>query len=358
MKHTLVIFLLLTFKYGPVNAQNSSYKKEKLLAQMTAAVSANEYTGMHSILVAVGNKIAYEKYFNGYKQDSLHDSRSSFKSITSLLTGIAIDKGYIKSTAQQIYGFFPEYPNFAYDDSRKRAITIQNLLDMQSGFDCEEFEGTKDCEEEMMQSKDWVKFSLDLPMKHQPGTMFAYTSCDPMILSGIISKAAHMPVMDFARKYLFAPLGITDYKWTVDPSGNAMTAGSFYIRPRDMLKIGQLLNNGGTWKGQRVISERWIGESIKTSIAIPGFSFAKSSRSEIFIPQQTFYGNFWYKESIRTVNLREDMLFASGNGGQLIITIKRLDMVVVFTQGNFSSWKAKRAFELLGKYILPAFVYA
>jgi len=237
-------------------------------------------------------------------------------------------------------------------------MTIQNLLDMESGFDCEEFNDSKDCENEMVTTQNWVKFALDLPMNNQPGTVWAYTSCDPMILSGIIRKVSHMSVMDFAAKYLFKPLGIMNYKWTTDPSGNAMTAGSFYIRPQDMLKIGQLVLNDGKWKGRQIVSKNWINASTKSIIPIPGFSFAKSSRSKLLIPQLAYYGDYWYRELLETSAFKEPLLFASGNGGQFIFIIKRLNMVVVFTQGNYESWKAKRALEILAQYILPPFELA
>jgi len=88
---------------------------------------------------------------------------------------------------------------------------------------------------------------------------------------------------------------------------------------------------------------------------ISDFSFAKVSRSQNLIPQTTFYGGFWYRERTKTKTLNEELLFASGNGGQYIFIIKRLHLVVVFTQGNYGSWKAKKAFDILGNEILPAY---
>lgn len=88
---------------------------------MTDAVVSNEYT---SIIIAVGDSVRYENYFNGFTRDSLHNSRSSFKSITSLLIGIAIDKGLIKNTGQKVYDYFPEYAPFLNNDSSKKAMTI------------------------------------------------------------------------------------------------------------------------------------------------------------------------------------------------------------------------------------------
>ncbi len=322
---------------------------------MTTAITHNEYTGIHSILISKGNNLVYEHYFNGYDRDSLHDSRSSFKSVTSLLLGIALDKGLIKDVNERVASFFPEDKTFA-DDPRKKDMTLKDLLEMRSGFDCNEWtDDGKDCESDMTNTPDWVKFSLALPMKDQPGKVWAYTSCDPMIVSGIISRVGHMSIMDFAKQYLFQPLGITHYRWTIDPAGNGMTAGSFYILPQDMLKIGQMVKNDGVWNSQRIVSEKWLRQSTTATIPIPDWSFVKFSKSRVAIPQPTYYGYYWYNEVVRTDNYSERVVFASGNGGQYIMLIKDLDLVVVFTQGNYESWKAKRAFDILARYIIPSF---
>ncbi|MBC8986352.1 serine hydrolase [Pedobacter sp. N36a] len=188
---------------------------------------------------------------------------------------------------QKVYEFFPEYP-FLKSDPNKKLMTLKNLLEMKSGVDCEEFNGTKDCEEGMEWSKNWVKYALELPMKNKPGIEWSYTSMDPVILSGVISKATGMSVMDFADKYLFKPLGISKYRWTLDPSGNAMTGGSFYIRSVDLIKLGQLVKDKGIYNRKQVISKKWIVESTLCDIAIPDFSNMKSSRSKAGIPSLLF----------------------------------------------------------------------
>jgi len=324
--------------------------------EMTKVIRDDHYKGIHSILISQNNKTVYERYFNGYMADSLHDSRSSFKSITSLLIGIAIDKGFINSVNQPVYTFFPEDKAFAADP-RKRRMTIKDLLEMRSGFDCDEWtDDGKDCESEMTETHDWVKFSLGLPMKNEPGKVWNYTSCDPMIISGIIHQATGMSIMDFAAKYLFDPMGISHYRWTVDPAGQGMTAGSFYIVPGDMLKIGQLVLNGGDWNGRRIISANWLKESTSATIPIPdNWSFIKISRSKSATPQQTYYGYYWYNEVVKTRYGEYPVIFASGNGGQYIMILKKLKLVAVFTQGNYHNWTAKQAFDLLASYIIPMF---
>jgi CubicO group peptidase (beta-lactamase class C family) len=350
-----IIILSFLFTTYHVHSQSLNKKQSNLLDSLTAAAAGNSYSDIHSILIAKEGQLVYERYFNGWNKDSVHDSRSAFKSITSLLAGIAIDKGLIKDVNQKVYSFFPEYKNFAGNNAWKKDMTIEHLLRMESGFDCEEFNDGKDCETDMMASKDWVRFSLDLPMKHKPGTVWAYTSCDPMIISGIISRVARMSIMDFAKKYLFDPLGIKHYRWTVDPSGNGMTAGSFYILSSDMMKIGQMVLQKGMWKGSRIVSAAWLQQSTSTPVPIPDFSFMQFSKSAVAIPQPSYYGYYWYKEEIRTKTIRETVLFASGNGGQYLMVIERLGIAVVFTQGNYNSWKAKKAFDLLARFIIPAF---
>ncbi|WP_407534682.1 serine hydrolase domain-containing protein [Elizabethkingia miricola] len=327
--------------------------EKRLLDQMSTAINLSEYSGINSVIIAKKADVLYERYFNGYTRDSLHDSRSSFKSITSLLIGIAIDKGFIKSVNQKVYEFFPGN-KILKTDVLKSKITIKDLLEMRSGIDCEEFYETKICEDDMSLSRDWVEFSLNRPMKTNPGELWSYTSVNPMICSGILTNATGMSVVEFAKKYLFDPLGIQNYKWTIDPAGNAMTAGSFYILPKDMLKIGLLVKNNGKWKNRQIVSEKWIHQSTECDIVIPEFSFMKSSRSKIGIPQPTYYGFYWYKELLKTNDVAENLLFASGNGGQYIFIVKDLDLTVVFTQSNYGSYKAKQAFEIMAKYIIPA----
>lgn len=350
---TLILFLLLLPVTFQAYCQSPKENRNILFDSLTTAVTGKNYTDIHSILISKDGKLLYEKYFNGWNKDSPHDSRSAFKSITSLLAGIAVDKGLI-NVNQKVYSFFPEYKDFSGNNAWKKDMTIEHLLRMEAGFDCEEFNDGKDCETDMMASKDWVAFSLALPMKHKPGTVWSYNSSAPMIMSGIISRVAKMSVMDFAKKYLFDPMGITHYKWTVDPSGHGMTAGSFYILSSDLWKIGELVLQKGLWNGRRLVSADWIGRSTNAPVLIQDFSYVGSSRSPVVIPQSTYYGYYWYKEEIRTKDFREELIIASGNGGQYIIIIERLGMVVTFTQGNYSSWKAKKAFDLLARYILPA----
>lgn len=322
------------------------------LKEMEGAIRAGSYPKIHGLLIAQKGQTIYEQYFDGFTADSLHDTRSSFKSVTSILVGIALDKGFIRNIDEKVHTYFPDDTAFARH-ALKRQMTIRNLLEMRSGLDCDEWNNSKDCESAMERSHDWVRFSLAVPVGERPGTKWAYTSCAPMIVGGILEKATGMSVMQFANKYLFRPMGIETYRWTTDPAGHGMTAGSFYMKPADMLKIGQMVLDHGQWHGKRIVSAQWLRQSVHGSIAIPDGSFVKTSRTTAAIPQPVYYGFYWYNELIKTKTGTYPAIFASGNGGQYVIVIEPLQMVVVFTQGNYGSRTAKQAFDMLARYILP-----
>ncbi|MBO2012166.1 serine hydrolase domain-containing protein [Hymenobacter negativus] len=333
----------------------SAASRAALFDSLTQALAHQRYPNVRAVLVSHQNKLVYAQYPAGYSADSLQDTRSAFKSITSLLVGIALDKGYLQSVQQRAYSFFPAYAHGANWDARKANMTLQHLLEMKTGFACEEFNGTQDCEEAMTATPDWVTAALDLPLACAPGTQWSYTSAAPVVLGGVLAQATHQSVIAFAARYLFEPLGITHYRWTTDPAGQGMTAGSFYLRPADLLKIGEMVAQRGRWHGRRIVSARWLRESMAPRTLIPAFSFVGSSRTKLAQPQPTYYGYYWYREGVVTATSNREVLFASGNGGQYVMLVPDLQLVVVFMGGNYGSWKAKLAFAALAHYIIPAF---
>lgn len=350
-------FVLFTIFINNINCQTSVAAKSNagLLDSLSATLSTGNYRNVDAVVISQNGSLQYEDYNNGLTRDSLHDTRSSFKSITGLLIGIALDKGYIKSIHESVYPFFTQYKNYINWDTRKDSMTIQDLLEMKSGYDCEEWNGTKDCEAEMSNSGDWLKFCLDLPLRNAPGTVWNYTSINTMILGGILASASKMTVTQFADSFLFKPLGIKNYYWTKDPAGHEMTSGSFYILPVDYIKFGELVLNKGIWKDKKLISEKWISEATQRVTKIENFSNVGISKNTSAIPQPTYYGYTWYNEEIRTGKFDYNVVFASGNGGQYIMVVKDLNLVVCFNGNSYNSSKSKLPFDIMIKYILPYF---
>src|ERR1051326_7786504 len=170
----------------------------------------NQHLGVHSLLVIRHGHAVLDSYFYPYRSGTPHDLASITKSITSILTGIAVGQGIIELD-QPVLSFFPaERP--ANPEESKRRITVENLARMESGMDCGYTPGEQELEQ-MKRSPDWVRFALALPMKYDPGTHSSYCSPGYHLLGSVVAAAAQQPEAEFARKNLFAPLGIRDVIW-------------------------------------------------------------------------------------------------------------------------------------------------
>ena len=155
-----------------------------------------------------------------------------------------------------------------------------------------------------------------------------------------------MNIDEFSRKYLFEPLGIEKTQWTQFPGGVWDGSGAFYITPRAMMKFGVTYLNKGVWNDQRIIPTAWVENSSRPynnniNINIPGEDSGKCG-----------YGYTWWTSELSHNGNEIKMFRAGGWGGQEIMAFPELEMVVVFTGGNYD--RKTSLYKLLEKYILPA----
>ncbi|WP_428330598.1 serine hydrolase domain-containing protein [Mucilaginibacter sp.] len=309
-----------------------------LLNLMVHNIAAGKYPNVHSVLIIKGGKLVFEEYFYEYTRDSLQELRSASKSFISALTGIAIEKGYIKSKNEKVLSYFPEY-NISNMSAAKSRLTIENMLTNQSGFDYDAANPKSIGNEvNMGNAEDWVKYTLDLPMIDTPGGKGMYNSGNPITLGRIIEKATQMPLPQFANQNLFKPMGIKTYKWNFKP--NKVNADDFcqlYLSPRNMAKFGLLYLDNGKWNGKQLVPESWVTESLTKHSVVQGVN----------------YGYLWWLKYLDADKVRYYGAGAQGNGGQKIYIWKSLDMVTVVTGGNYNSQSPSD--ELIRKYILPSF---
>ncbi|MEL7121025.1 MAG: serine hydrolase [Bacteroidota bacterium] len=305
-----------------------------------------KYPNIDGILVAQNNETIIEEYFHKFDRDSIHDMRSSFKSVISLLAGIAVDQGLF-SVNQKASTYLKEWK-----DGPKSEIKIKDLLEMRSGIACEEFfDVGPNCESEMWDTENWLAYNLSVPARHTPGTKWEYSSLEPDLVGVIIARASNMTLLDFAKKHLFDPLEIKDYSWYITPEGRGYGGGSFFMKPLDMLKIAQLVHDKGLWKGERIVSEDWIDESTQAEIFV-GMSFLGVARTQNVKSESAEYGYFWYRELLEYEDIKTEVLFASGNGGQYMMILEDYNAAIAFTGSNYGNWRAKLSFEVLLKYII------
>lgn len=280
---------------------------------------------IHSLLLIRNGHLVLEAYFYPNSKGIVHDVASVTKSITSTLIGISIDKGFIKSTDQPVLDFFADL-KIANLSEYKKKLTIERLLTMRTGL-CRDYTHGEQQLDDMRQTDDWVQYMLDQAILTEPGTAFAYCTGGTHLLSSVITRATCMNELDFARKYLFEPLGIHEIIWPADPQGNNTGGFDLHLHSIDMAKIGYLFLNDGVWKGQQIISKEWV---------------KKSTQIHVTLPDGERYGYLWWSP-----DENPDLIEARGRGGQRIILSKEKNIVIVFTGSGFDPGQ-------IGAILVPA----
>lgn len=308
----------------------------KLFSQMK-----NGKNQIHSVLVVKDEQLIIEEYFNGYTTDKPHDLRSVTKSIRSVLLGIAIGQGFIENVNDPISKYLKTQIPKKNLSQHKEKITIKHLLTMSSGLDCNDWDkNSRGQEDKVHKKKDWIQYTLDLPMVHEPGTIASYCSMGTVLIAEIISQASGMSIDQFAKKFLFNPLGIENISWGHTSDKDVIPSGKrLYMTSRDMAKIGQLILNKGKWNGKQIISDNWIAEATAPKTKITGID----------------YGYSWWSIPLKTNEKIIISKTATGNGGQYIMAIPEINLVAVFTGGAYNSQEDKLAFTIMNRVILPTF---
>ena len=280
-----------------------------------AYTRARETAGIRSLLVQRHGALIAEEYFHGARGDSLYQVWSVTKSVMSILTGIALEEGYLTSLDQTLEEFLPPIVDSLPAD--KGEISIRHLLTMTTGLEWHELDGGGEYNR-WVTSDDMIQYVLDLPWVHTPGDVFHYHTGATHLLSVVLTEATGMSMLDFARRHLLDPLGIEEAEWWQDERGYYTGGMGLHLRPRDMLKIGELFLREGMWGGTRLLSQEWVREStsphVSTGDAVP------------FGPE---YGYLWWIGR----DQGRDFYFANGYGGQFILVAPDLDLVVVATSG-------------------------
>ena len=311
------------------------------LEEATSAVRSGSYPGVDSMVVVRGGALVHEAYFNDYSREKRHDLRSATKSFTSTLVGIAIEQRHLDGVSQRVLPLLGGESGLSNVDDRKRAMTVESLLTMTPGLDCDDWNaGSPGNEEKMYKQKDWVRFILDLPMVAPPRERFGYCTGGVVVLGAALGRATGMRADAYARQVLFGPLGISGEEWEFTPTGAVDTGGHLHLRPRDMAKFGLLFLRKGDWAGRRIVSEAWVARS--TSFVVRTITGEE-------------YGYLWWRRTAQRSGTAVETFYAIGNGGQQIIVAPSLDLVAVFTGSNYdSSAGAQFPQKLFDTYVLAA----
>lgn len=255
-----------------------------------------------ALLLVRGGRLESEHYFGDWTADQNHSLASAAKSITSLLTGIAIAEKHLPGVEAPVSHWFPDFPN--------ANATLADLLTMRGGLPYE-----KKLQVAMHRAPDWLAFIRSQPLARPPGERFLYSGFDPILLAAILQKATGQRLDVFAKEKLFAPLGITSAVWEGDERDLINGGSQLSMTARDFARFGVLCLRGGRWQDRRIVPADWLKRS--TSNQVGG---------------APWYGFYWWKLPAETEASDPRLAgcyFASGAGGQHLIVLPQLDLAIV-----------------------------
>ncbi|HEX8695332.1 MAG TPA: serine hydrolase [Longimicrobium sp.] len=309
------------------------------LVQQLADMSMDSINApqVHSLLIARGGRLVLEEYFHGEHRGKLHNERSGSKSVTATIVGAAMLAGAPLRLSTPVYqamngGAFP--PGL---EPRKRAMTLEHLLTMSSGYFCDDNDeaapGREDGMWQQTEEPDFYAFTLKLPMATAPGEKAVYCSINPNLALGVAGRAAGESPFYLFDRLVAAPLDIGHYAWTLDRARNPYGGGGMAFFTRDFMKFGQLMLDGGTWRGRRIL----------------GREFVARATSPLYRIGERGYGLAWWREEKPYRNGTVQGFAALGAGGQIVMVFPELELVVATNGGSYSS----RGWRYLGGELIP-----
>jgi CubicO group peptidase (beta-lactamase class C family) len=291
---------------------------------LVSRIQGNAYGDIHSLLITRKGYLVSENYFNGHTASEAHDMESVTKSVGSAMVGIAMDKGYL-TVNDKIANIFSSY-SIQNMDARKSAITVRNVLTQKHGLYWRERPDPNENNGPMVQSSNWLKYVLDMPMESAPGTVFNYSTGNSALMGGMIKMKTPYKPEDFARAFLFDPIGIRSQDWWCkDPTGMIHTGGCLKLSSRDMARFGFMVLNNGKWNGQQIVSKTYLDTAYNPDSFNVWPSINGGYGYQMWLIPATVNGHtYWMRTSV-------------GHGGQYIFVVPELDLVVVSTAWNLDA---------------------
>ncbi len=344
----------VAFDYAPVPGEGweiSTPQEKGLDPELVEDLyqEAEDLDSLYSVLLVKDGMLVAEKYYHGASRDEETLMQSASKSMLSAVVGIALEEGCLSSLDQKMIDFFPEVADQVTDPG-KREITLRQMLQMRSGYPDEEDDAAY---MEALYYGVYPPLIEAFPLVSPPGTDFHYSNLTYSWLAILLERACGPDLRDFSQQVLFGPMEAEVGEWIKDRDGYYIGSGGIYLTARDAAKFGLLYLNGGEYGGEQVVPASWVDDSLTN------YSQRAKDYGWGFPFKEMGYGYGWWTASVG----EHDFWFAWGHGGQFIVLMDDLDLVIVttadpfFRQNDGNSWKHEKAiFKLVGDFIssLPA----
>lgn len=298
---------------------------------------------VHAVLIARHGRLVLEEYFHGFSREDVHDTRSASKSMTAILVGAAMRAGAPFSAQDRLIDSVDPALLPAEVDTRLASVRLEHLLTMSPGFDCDDSNGDSPGNEDAMQEQrrepNWWRFALAVPMAREPGESAVYCSMNPNLMGAVLSHETGRWLPDLFAEQVAAPLGIRRYFLNLTPTNDWYLGGGAQFRIRDFMKMGQVALNGGVWNGRRVLDR----------------AFAERMTAPLVELQERRYGYYWWSQDMPYRERQVRVIYAAGNGGQIVMAVPELDLVIAFYSGDYGHAAALTAQRVyVPEFILPA----
>lgn len=296
------------------------------LVQLLIDVPMDSLTSLqvHSLLVARRGKLVVEEYFHGYNHDLPHELRSASKTMLSVLIAAANTAGIRIPLDTPVYQTM--LGNVPADlDPRKRTMTLEHLLSMNAGFECDpDTAAPRTADEDVIAQngvQDWYRYTLNVPLNAAPGEKVYYCSAEPNLAGGMVEKITGQPQLELFDHLLGRPMQLGRHHLGLQPSGEVYGGGGHLFTSRDFLKFAQLMLDG-RWNGKQILSQDWVQRS-------------RAPLLELWPGQQ--YRLLWNSREYDHAGRKTRAYFLAGNGGQVSVAFPELELVIVLTGANYSS---------------------
>ncbi len=289
---------------------SQNYNQKQLPNDLLEKINKNQTT---AFLVVQNGKLLYEKYWEGFDQDSYCNSFSVSKSIVSLLIGIALKEQKIKSIEDKVATYLPQWK----ENNENPQLTIKHLLTMSSGLDWNENMTPFSDLSKAYYGENLEKPTYNQDFEQEPGFLFEYKSGNTQLLAFILEEISGKTLSEYASEKLWKPIGAkNDALWSLDKKdGHEKAFCCFNSNARDFARIGQLVLNKGKWKKKQIVDKTFLKESLTPA------NFLSSTKGSVV----DFYGYHWWMMNYKNRPVK----YARGVKGQYIFIIPDLNAVVV-----------------------------
>lgn len=330
-------------------AQPSSGGLNKnVLLDLDSIIKGGHLGDINSVLVLKDDKIVFENYYQFKTRDSLQNVSSMGNALVSLLTGFAIDDGYIQSVEDSIHLYLEEYGSYFDADPLKRGIRFRHLLTMRSGISWNEalmspFSPANDLNIIKNRVPDRVAYLLSKPMESEAGQRYSQNSSASLLLLKAIESQLPYSIEEYLRVKLFDPLSIEIWELEEDEAGLANLSLGLHMKPLDMMKIGYLAMQQGQWDEKALLSEEWIGLSTGVHHRISNFldigylwwRFSEDSSWAEYFPEN-------------------DVFYAASDDGQYLFVLPSYELIFILNTPERNSDNTNVGYFVLSNYILRA----